>query len=359
MPGARTAAGAALLALALAIPAVAEPEGARMMRRLQAAHAAGELEGLHALVVLKDGEVFAEAFFPGGDEAWGRPLGRVEHGPDTLHDLRSVTKSIVGLLYGLALSEGRVPPLDAPLVDAFPDYPDLAQDPARRRILVRHALTMTLGLEWDESLPCSDPRNSEIAMERAPDRLRYALDRPVLRPPGEAWTYSGGATALIGAALARGVGMEIDAYAKARLFDPLGIETWEWMRGDDGTPSAASGLRMSARGLAKLARMLLAQGRAADGRQLIPAEWIAESFRPRVPTGPAEFDPGYGYFWWTAPGESPPWAAGFGNGGQRLSINRGLDLAMIVLAGNYDRPDAWRLPVHISQAVLGPALEGR
>ncbi|WP_339950910.1 serine hydrolase [uncultured Albimonas sp.] len=330
-----------------------------MEHRLAEAHAAGELAGLHGVLVLKDGEIFAEAYFPGQDEAWGEDLGRVEHGPDTLHDLRSVTKSVVGLLYGVALAEGRVPPLDAPLVEAFPEYPDLAQDPARRGILIRHALTMTAGLEWDESLPYSDPRNSEIAMELAPDRLRFALDRPVAHPPGEVWTYSGGATALIGAVIARGVGMELDAYAQARLFAPLGIEDWAWTRGFDGAPSAASGLRMSARGLARLARMLLAQGRGPDGGQLVPAAWIEQSFRPRIATGPEAFDPGYGYFWWTAPGEAPVWAAGFGNGGQRLSINRGLDLAMIVLAGNYNRPDAWTLPVAISRDFLGPALEGR
>lgn len=350
---------AAACAALLAAPAAADPGGARMERRLAEAHAAGELSGLHAVLVLKDGETFAEAYFPGRDEAWGQDLGTVAHGPDTLHDLRSVTKSLVGLLYGIALEEGLVPALDAPLVEAFPGYPDLAADPARRAILVRHALTMTMGLDWDESLPYSDPRNSEIAMEMADDRLRFALDRPVVEAPGARWIYSGGATALVGALIARGTGMELNAYARARLFAPLGIEDWSWTRGFDGAPSAASGLRMTPRGLAKLAAMLLAEGRAPDGRQVVPAAWIEESFRPRARTGPAEFDPGYGYFWWTAPGEAPPWAAGFGNGGQRLSINRGLNLAMIVLAGNYNRPDAWELPVAISRDFLGPALEGR
>ncbi|MFX9054135.1 serine hydrolase, partial [Acinetobacter baumannii] len=87
------------------------------------------------------------------DEAWGRPLGEVAFGPETLHDLRSVTKSIVGLLYGIALDRGKVPAPDQPLMAQFPEYPDLAADPARRDLTIAHALTMTLGTEWDETLP--------------------------------------------------------------------------------------------------------------------------------------------------------------------------------------------------------------
>ena len=346
-------------ALALALAAQAQTGGERMQEQLAEAHAAGELEGLHAVRILKDGEIFAEAYFPGEDEAWGQPLGVVAHGPDTLHDLRSVSKSVASLLYGIALEEGLVPPLDAPIVDSFPEYPDLAADPARRAILVRHALTMTMGLEWDEDRPYDDPANSEIAMERAADRVRFALDRPIVAEPGARWIYSGGATALVGALIARGAGMPLDAYAREKLFAPLGISDWSWTAGSDGAPAAASGLRMTVEGMEALARMLLAEGRGPDGRQAVPADWIVESFKPRVRTGPADLDPGYGYFWWLAPGEDPAWAAGFGNGGQRLSINRRLNLAMIVLAGNYNRPDAWRLPWTISTRFLAPALEGR
>jgi hypothetical protein len=86
---------------------------------------------VHAVLVARHGKLLLERYFSGTDHARGRSLGTVTFGPDTLHDLRSVSKSIVGLLYGLALSQGKVPPPEASLLSSFPAYADLAGDPAR------------------------------------------------------------------------------------------------------------------------------------------------------------------------------------------------------------------------------------
>src|SRR5437762_1636060 len=118
--------------------------------------------GLHGVVIVRGGKLVLERYFEGEDERWGKPLGRVAFGPDTLHDLRSVTKSILGLLYGIALAQGKVPAPERPLMQAFPDYAALATDPRHKRLTVAHALTMTLGFEWNEDIPYQDPRNSEI-----------------------------------------------------------------------------------------------------------------------------------------------------------------------------------------------------
>jgi CubicO group peptidase (beta-lactamase class C family) len=112
--------------------------------RIDAAHEAGELPGLHGVVIGSHGRLALERYYTGPDVSWGRPLGEVAFGPETLHDLLSVTKSIVGLLYGMALADGKVPAPAAVLVDQFPEYPDLAADPARRRLTVAHSLSMTL-----------------------------------------------------------------------------------------------------------------------------------------------------------------------------------------------------------------------
>src|SRR5690606_28174987 len=104
--------------------------------RLEAAVRGGRLPNLHAVLVARGGRLALERYYAGEDEALGRPLGRREFGPDELHDLRSVTKSVVGLLYGIALGDGVVPPPEAPLLDGFPDCADLAADPPRRRMTV-------------------------------------------------------------------------------------------------------------------------------------------------------------------------------------------------------------------------------
>ena len=136
----------------------------------------------------------------------------------SLHDLRSVTKSVASLVYGIALAEGLVPALDENLLAQFPQYVDLAKDPQRRKMTVRHALSMKMGTEWNEDLPYTDPRNSEIAMERADDRYRFVLDRPMVNEPGDRWTYNGGATALIGHLISKGTGIPVEQYAAKKLF---------------------------------------------------------------------------------------------------------------------------------------------
>ena len=135
-----------------------------------------------------------------------------------------------------------MPQPEASLLAQFPDHADLGRDPARARLTVAHALTMTLGLEWDESAPYTSTANSEIAMEHAPDRIRFCLDRPSLGPAGVGWTYSGGALALLGHLIERGTGMDLHDFARKTLLEPLGIVRSEWLRGRDGVASAASGV---------------------------------------------------------------------------------------------------------------------
>lgn len=355
----------AYAALAVAVAPAVVAEGVEMEERVKSAFAAGELSGLHGVIADLGDERLGEVYFSGEDEAWGRPLGEVAHGPETLHDLRSVTKSVVSLLYGVALSEGLVPGLDEPLIDHFPEYSDLAADADRRRILVRHALSMTMGTEWDEiAIPYTDPKNSEIAMEMADDRYRFVLDRPIVDPPGTRWVYNGGATAVIARLIEKGAGERIDAYAEKKLFAPLGVDVFEWPRGKDGAPSAASGLRLRLPDLAKIGAMVAARG-LYDGRRIMPEDWLDISQSPHAWT-----DEGlrYGFFWWLAPprlyGEEleyplPVWAAGFGNGGQRLSIGFRSNVVVAISAGNYNQPDAWRLPAKIVFEIVNPVVNER
>jgi CubicO group peptidase (beta-lactamase class C family) len=313
----------------------------------------GSFENLHAVLVARGGKLVLERYYEGRDEVWGRARGRVVVGPDTLHDLRSITKSIVGLLYGIALSGGEVPALDAPLVDQFPEYPDLALDPMRRRMIVAHALTMMLGTEWDEGLSYADPRNSEHAMELADDRYRFVLDRPMVAEPGTRWVYNGGATAVLGRLIAKGSGRSLRDYAERRLFAPLRIGEFEWVRGHDGEFIAASGLRLRPRDLARIGQLVLDGGRF-EGRQIVPGEWLEQSFRMHARADGLD----YGYHWWLGPGagSAPSWVAGFGNGGQRLFVMPRLDLLVVVMAGNYNQPDAWKLPVAIITEIVLPGL---
>lgn len=318
----------------------------------------GLLPSLHGVVVARHGKLVAEKYDTGLDEAWGRNLGVVAHGPDTLHDLRSVTKSVVALLYGIAFAKGLVPPPSTPLYASFPQYADLAADPKRQAITIAHALTMSIGTEWDETIPYTNEANSEIQMEKAQDRLRFVLERPIKHEPGKRWVYSGGATALVGHLIAKGSGASLEDFARKELFTQLGIDTFEWARGSDGVASSASGLRLSARDLLRIGQLVLDGGRVAD-KQLVTADWIATATRAHIAT--TEVPIQYGYQWWT--GEMPVradnfkphrWVAGFGNGGQRLFVMPSLGITAALYFGNYNHPLNYLFPSRVFfEIVLG------
>jgi CubicO group peptidase (beta-lactamase class C family) len=338
-----------------------EPEQVGMApdlrERLDALVRDGRAPRLHGVVALRDGRLALEWYGAGDDWSWGTPHGHVMFGPETLHDLRSVTKSITSLLYGIALEQGRVPPPEAPLLAQFPEYSDLASDERKTALRIEHALTMTLGLEWREDLPYTSAKNSEIAMEMAPDRYRYVLERPIVDAPGKVWHYCGGATALIGAIIERGTGMKLQDFARASLFSPLGIEAFEWMTGSDGVASPASGLRLTPRGLARVGECVAAGGRW-DGGEIVPRRWLEAAHTPRV-TIAAGFD--YGYQWYLGESKRPVagsvrWAAGQGNGGQRLLVAPDFSLVVAITCGAYDSADQMTTPGRVINLVLSSLI---
>jgi CubicO group peptidase (beta-lactamase class C family) len=329
--------------------------------RLDKAIADKRVWNLHGLVVLRNDRLVLERYFEGEDEARGTgEIGHVTFKPETIHDLRSCSKSIVGLLYGIALQQGKVPPPQAPLFSAFPDYADLADKEGRDRLTIQHVLTMTMGTDWDESsLPYSDPRNSEIAMDNAPDRYRYILERRVVDTPGAHWTYCGGATALLARLIAKGSGKTLHQFARENLFDPLGMGPTEWATGRDGEPFAASGARMSVRDLARIGVMMLHGGKVGEDA-VVPAEWMMRCVTPAIS---ADEIRRYGYQWFVldiAFGKPKGWAVGRlermwmaqGEGGQRLFVLPALELVVAITAGNYGKEDEAIPPTRVLREVI-------
>jgi CubicO group peptidase (beta-lactamase class C family) len=329
-------------------------------QRLNDAIAAKHVWNVHALLVARHGKLVFERYFEGKDDLRGLPLGVVGFTPGTLHDLRSVTKSIVGLVYGIALSRGLVPSPDQPLLAQFPEYADLAGEAYRERLTVEHVLTMTLGTEWNEDIPYTSTANSEIAMDHAADPFRFVLERPCVGPPGERWIYNGGATALLGRLIAKATGQSLPQFARAALFDPLGLGQTVWLTTRRGETSAASGLRMTPRDLLRIGQMVLDGGKMED-KAIVPSNWLTTTLTPKVRIDEARQ---YGYQWYlgrlpypdaTSP-QSAAWAGAAGNGGQRLIVLPELDIAIAVTAGNYDTPDQSIPPTALLREVVLASL---
>lgn len=329
--------------------------------RLDKAMAENRIWNLHGLVVYRNDRLMLERYFAGEDRARGvGAIGHVAFKPDTLHDLRSCSKSIVGLLYGVALKQGKVPPPETALFAAFPEYSDLADKEGRHQLTIQHVLTMTMGTDWDESsLVYSDPRNSETAMDNASDRYRYILERRVIEPPGVHWTYCGGATALLARLIAKGSGQTLHDFARANLFDPLGLRATEWAIGRDGEPFAASGARMSVHDLARIGLLVLHGGKVGE-RSVVPADWVARCTTPAISADEVRR---YGYQWFVIDigfGKPKGWALGRlermwmaqGEGGQRLFVIPALQLVVAITAGNYEREDQGIPPTRILREVI-------
>jgi CubicO group peptidase (beta-lactamase class C family) len=293
---------------------------------------------IHAFLIERSGRLVYEEYFSGPDEQWGRQIGQVTFTRDTLHDLRSVTKSVVSALIGIAYSAGAVATLDAPLLDYFPEDGEL-QVADRRRITIRHALMMSAGFDWNENVPYNDPGNDEIVMNRSADPIGYVLSRRIVAAPGTTWRYNGGTTQVLGAIVQRAVKQPLQDYAASVLFSPLGIARFEWLGRVGGLPSAASGLRLRPRDLAKFGSLYLHEGRWHD-RQVIPPEWVAESTRRHI-SFPGNTTRGYGYLWWHTCYST--WSNTYevptavGNGLQRIFLLRGQQTAVTVLSGRYNQ----------------------
>lgn len=323
--------------------------------KLDAGVRSGLVRDLHAVLLVRSGRIVLERYYEGPDESWGRRLGHVTFGPDTLHDLRSVTKSVVGILYGIALDRGLVPPPEARLLESFPGHSDLAGDPLRDQLTIEHALTMTLGMQWNEQSSYIDTTNSEIAMEQAPDRIRFVLERPMAATPGTRWNYNGGAATLLGRLISEGAGKTLAEFAREALFEPIGISTFEWAAGKDGAHSAASGLRLTARDLARIGELVHAKG-DWEHRNIVPGRWIEASTRSAISTGDVLE---YGRQWFLGEAPSPAfqgrpqrWIAGFGNGGQRLWVMPSASMTAVIFAGNYNAWDAWISPMRVWREIV-------
>jgi CubicO group peptidase (beta-lactamase class C family) len=331
-------------------------------KQLDSAVKQGKLKNLHAVVVVRNGKLVFERYYEGEDQFWAMPIGNVKFAPNVKHDLRSATKSVVSLLYGIALQEGKVPAPSQPLLAQFPALKDLATDPKRQRMRVEHALSMTLGMEWPEDIPYTDSRNPELGLYLATDPYRFIFDRAVVTEPGSKWNYNGGATAILGHLIAQGTGQPLFNYAREKLFKPLGITEVQWVGGTNGEVSAASGLRMLPRDFAKIGQLVLNNGRWGD-KQVVPAQWLKQAHTPHAVVQPARGEEpkiDYGYQWWLVNhGTEQPWTVARGNGGQTIFVVPSLNLVVATMAGNYNAPDAADTAIAVMTGIVLPGLQAK
>jgi CubicO group peptidase (beta-lactamase class C family) len=316
----------------------------------------------HSLIIERHGRLVAEVYKRGKDESiYTLFASTTDFDATTRHDVRSISKSVVSLLWGIAQAEGKTPPLNTPVLDLLPALADLKNE-GREAITIAHLLTMSSGLDWNEPSTYNS-KNDELGLYWRTSQSRYVFNRPMAAPAGTRYNYNGGGTAVIAQILTERVGMSLPDYAYKVLFEPLSIMDWEWVNDVRGRPLAFAGLRLRPRDLARIGRMVLGEEKKRgrwQGKQILPADWLTESLRGQIDM---QNEPGwqYGYQWWVgkveALGAKQDWSAGFGNGGQRLFLVPGLDLVVVMTAGAYNKPEIGREAYQLFRRVVGVVRE--
>ena len=288
----------------------------------------------HGVVVARHGALVYEQYFAG--DMYGYV---VKNNANTLHDIASITKGVVGLLIGIAFDRGWLSDLDTPIVSFFPEYADL-RTPEKDRITLRHLLAMTSGLDWPERAISIDNWENIVRQgHSASDPYRFVLARPVETTPGTAWNYNSGGVWLLGLILRKVSGQPIEEFAEEALFEPLAIQDELWGRFPNGDAATSGGLRLRPRDLAKLGQLVL-DGGVWHGRRIVSAGWIKQMIAPQSPRGQwFGFARSYGFLWWQGHSligdHHIEWVGALGRGGQRLYAVPTLNLVVAVTAGLY------------------------
>src|SRR5437764_2366468 len=209
----------------------------------------------HGVVVVRNGVLVYEQYFAGDDERGFRWVGVVPHDANTLHNMESITKGVIALLVGIAFDRGFLKNLDAPILSFFPEYGDL-RTPEKDQITLRHLLSMTSGLDWPErAISINNPGNIVKRGARDPDPYHFVLERSVEATPGTAWNYNSGGVWLLGLMLRKIAEQPLDQFAKEALFEPLGVQDWEWARFRNGALGTSGGVHLRPRDMAKLGEL--------------------------------------------------------------------------------------------------------
>lgn len=312
-----------------------------MIRQIEA----GEYVNIDSVLIVKDDALVLEQYFNGNKH-------------NTLHEIRSATKSIGSMLVGIAIDRGLVPSEHAPIHSFFEgDYePAEGWTDQAKQVEIRHLLSMMSGYDCDD---LATDFGCENAMYRTDDWVRYALDLPFAHPPGEHWAYNSSSLILPGEAVARSSGLKVDAFAERYLFGPLGIERFRWQFSPQGRAWIGGGARMTPREMAKIGRLMLDRG-VWSGERLLSKEWIERSTtRQGEMLGGVD----YGYLWQRgqcyigAELVSAFWASG--NGGQYIIVLPDDRMVVVFTGSNYDSPLADQpfrmLRTHVLPAFRRPA----
>lgn len=281
---------------------------------------------LGSFLVWRNGGLVYEKYFHGANSS-------------TEFNIKSVTKSVVSALAGIAKQKRLLTNLNTPVVKFFPEFAQSRnklstvwfpeekayQDSMRSKLTLYQLLTMQHGWDWNDF---SGPVNIFI---NARDPIRFTMDIPFVDTPGTKFIYSSAASSLFGAVLEKAVHTSLKKFAEENLLKPAGMHCNRWDTDPVGRTIGCSEMYLTPRNLMRFGLLYLFKG--SNGvKQIIPADWIATSVAQHAVLNYWDILPGangYGYYWWRRKTNGHQAYIASGAGGQIVTIVPNLNMVVV------------------------------
>jgi CubicO group peptidase (beta-lactamase class C family) len=275
-----------------------------------------ETTGTAAFIVLQGDEIVVEEYYNGSSR-------------EAIQTSFSVAKSFMSSLFGIAVDQGLIDSLAEPITSYLPELAE--RDERFQRIAIRHLLTMTSGLRYEEEgLPWSDDSTTYYA----PDLRAAALSVEIEGEPGRAFHYNNYNLLLGGMILERATGEHIATYMQRVLWQRLGAEadaSWSLDSEASGFEKSESGINARAIDFARFGLLHLREGRNAAGDRVVPSRWIESATAEDTSTDPAAR---YQYWWWVDTSRPGRYYAA-GNKGQYIYVAPDKDVVVVRMGRDF------------------------
>lgn len=282
------------------------------------------VEGALSLIVCRHDVIVAEEYyyFEG-------------YGPDSIKNIMSVTKTIIGLLTGIAIDEGFIENISDP-VSKYLDHIISITEPVKASTTIEQLLSMTAGHNWNGTSSTSLFNDCFSS----PDPLGYIINHPLVSTPGSVFNYSDGASHLLSVIISEATGQNTLDYLSEKLFSPMGISNFTWIKDNRSYPIGAAGLRIKPGDMVKIGQLILHKGMYKN-QQLVPEEWIISMTSPQISTdNNVPYGPDYGYQVWIGNAGGFKHIMAMGWGGQFILIRPEQDL--VVTASCWTSGYSWQ-----------------
>ncbi len=258
---------------------------------------ARKTNNLRSLLIHRSGKIIGEEYF-------------ASFPSDSLEHVRSVTKSVMTTLIGIAVDKGIIDEVD----DSIVKY--LGKDAkGKEDVTIKHLMTMTSGIAWREVM--GNMEIDEWINSKSP--LKYVLNKSIEDPPGTSWEYSTGIIHLLSVILSEASGMSTLQFANTHLFHPMGITKVKWQLLNDGYYHGGSRLQLKPRDMMKFGQLYLNKG-TFNGKRIVSEAFIEEATRQHEPKGFFGSKEGYGYGWWIGGDDNVRGYMAQGYGGQTIIV---------------------------------------